>query len=111
MRDQNGYIIVTPDIKVSGNIENYSNLDRLNIADNSHASITNQKGGYIGTLNVGVRSTATINNQGCIDTINTEKGSSLVIDNYGTVKNINIGEDASIPLPVVENVKIFDGLE
>ena len=95
LRNQNGYIIMTSDTKLSGNIQNYSNLDTLNIADNSYASITNHKGGYIGTLNTGANSYTKVNNYGVMDTINSGKNSSLSLDNYGKInEGINIDENA-----------------
>ena len=94
LRNQNGYIIMTSDTKVSGNIQNYSNLDTLNITDNSYASITNYKGSYIGTLNTGANSYTKVNNYGVMDTINSGKNSSLLLDNYGKInKGIIIGEN------------------
>ena len=106
LRNQIGYIIMTSDTKVSGNIQNYSNLDTLNIADNSDASITNHKGGYIGTLNIGANSLTTINNRGIIETITTGKSSSLLLYNYGEINDVNIGENGTAQIYNYENAYI-----
>ncbi|WP_027630040.1 hypothetical protein [Ruminiclostridium cellobioparum] len=86
MRNLNGYIIMTSDTKVSGNIQNYSNLDTLNIADNSYAKVSNY---------------------GVMDTINLGKNSSLLLDNYGKInKGINIGENGTAKIYNHENAYI-----
>ena len=105
MRNLNGYIIMTSDTQVSGNIQNYSNIDTLNIADNSYASITNHEGYNIKTINIGIGSRAnidlgngsktTVNNRGFIDTLTTGKNSSLLLYNYGEINAVNIGEDGT----------------
>ena len=75
MRNLNGYIIMTSDTILSGNIDNYSRMDTLNIADNSYAKV---------------------NNYGVMDTINLGKNSSLFLDNYGKInKGTNIGENGT----------------
>ncbi|EMS70409.1 RHS repeat-associated core domain-containing protein [Ruminiclostridium cellobioparum] len=82
-----GYTIMTPDTKVYGNIDNYSNIDVINTADNRYTSITNHEGNYIGTINTGANSYTTVNNYSIIDTINSGKCSSLVVNNYNKDKD------------------------
>ena len=102
-----GYTFMTPDSKVYGNIDNYSNnIDVINTLAGSNTTITNHEGYTIRTINTGDNSYTTINNRGIIDTINTGKSSSLVLDNGGKIKNVNIGENGSAIIYNQENAYI-----
>ena len=113
-----GYTIMTPDTKVYGNIDNYSNIDVINTAAGSSSSITNHDGYSIGTINVSAGSRAsinigtgrtTVNNMGFIETLITGKGSSLLLYNYGRINDIAIGENGTADIYNYNYIKNITG--
>ena len=88
-----GGVVVTPGMQLWGGIDNFTDIDEINLADGFNSTVNNYN--TIGTVNTGTGSTTTINNYGTIYNTITGYNSNTTINNRGIIDTIKVGENGT----------------
>ena len=104
-----GGVVVTPGMKFWGEIDNFTDINEINLADGFNSTVNNHNGSTIGTVNTGTGSTTTINNYGTIYNTITGNNSNTTINNRGIIDTIKVGENGTAEINNYNYIKNIIG--